>query len=407
MKRQSFIFLLVLIAIASCRKDDPQPEESRADESPLEILAAMDNLPDAGDVEPGEIILPNGMNLESYLEETDSLFAETWLRSGDAYEGMTSSQALTHMIARLSAAAWNLCNRSLYQYGEEGPGKPKQNGLAYSWGSKNHAIRQKPPGLGAKCDHAIYGLDCSGFMYQIFQVAAIDIPTGRANEQRKPETLNKALEEASPALKGVTFKDLGLLEDVQELRIGDIVYWKESDGSVSHIGIVLVNQLGNKLVFQSLGRNSGEAGQCEKNLGLLRGPRGVYFDDPGGKSLYNNCYVVRAEACGCTSGSVLCSAPPTQEAIMQGLNGFTFSPGPGTKAEAKSILQYLCADLLHEGDYPDGVFYVCGLLPTGYEITLWSPTYLKDDRYGVRFGKVLDYHAHFSSNTTYFEIIKP
>lgn len=110
--------------------------------------------------------------------------------------------------------------------------------------------------------------------------------------------------------------------------------------------------------------------------------------------------------CGCNPNSSLCTQPPTENSIRQGLAGFVFGPGPGTMAEAKSILQFLCAEVQHEYVYPDGTVRVCGVFPTGYEVTLWTPTYGSSDRYGARYGLLSANHSYFGSNATYFELVK-
>jgi len=408
MKTRHLLLFLGLTLFVACKKDNDTPPNNTTDETPAELLSVLDSLPDAADVTPENILLPNGMTLKAYLQEIDSAFAKTWLRNNDPYAGMTPTEARTLLVARISAAAWNLSNRSLYKYNDEGPGKPKQYGLAYSWGSKVFDVRQKPPGGSAACDHSIYGLDCSGFMYQIFKAANIAIPEGNADAQRAVSTLNNAVHNASPALKSINFVDYGKVTDTKTLRIGDILYWKDADGKVVHIGIVLANQIGQKIVYQSIGRNSAEPGQCDQNLGLDRGPRGIYFDDPTGKAV-RNAFLVRAEVppvCACASGSTLCNAPPDEASIRFGLLGFVYKPGNANKAEAKSMLQYLCADIQHEYTFPDGTIYVCGVFPNGAEVTLWTPTYGGKDRYGVRYGQTTDNHSYFSSNATYFELIK-
>ena len=67
------------------------------------------------------------------------------------------------------------------------------NYLAYSWGGKEHTIRKAPPGANTVCTHQIYGLDCSGFIYQLFKKGGVDIAPGNADRQRKPENIKNAI----------------------------------------------------------------------------------------------------------------------------------------------------------------------------------------------------------------------
>src|SRR5690606_4897471 len=101
----------------------------------------------------------------------------------EAYNDLGPQDARNLMIARLTVVALNLTDRSKHQYPDEGKGKPAQNGLAYSWGGKDHLKRQVPPGEGTVCQEAVYGLDCSGFIYQLFAQAGVPIVTGPADRQ--------------------------------------------------------------------------------------------------------------------------------------------------------------------------------------------------------------------------------
>jgi|GEM_PF-1011052 len=412
MKKASlFLFLLVTaLWFSFCKPDQaPAPAEIIADETPEALLAVMDSLPDAADFTPETILLPNGMSLKAYLEESDSVFAKAWFRSDDPYKNMTPGEAQVALIARLSAAALFYSHRPSFQYPQGNSNEPAQYGLAYSWGSKD-TLRQVPPGGGSFCTQSVHGLDCSGFMHLIFKAAGIDIPKGNANLQRNIETLSKSIHDASPALASLQFEDLGKAPPASQLRIGDILWWDSGNDTANHIGIVLSNWNGKKAVFQSIGRNVNSTAQCAANLGLKRGPRPIEFDDNSGKSLKNHCYLIRAKTplvCGCAGGSTLCNLPPSESLIKLALAGFNYKPGKGTKAEAKEILKALCADVQHEYTYPEGTISVCGVLPNGYEITLWTPSFALVNGYGVRYGKVSENHAYFGDNYIYFELIKP
>jgi len=162
-----------------------------------------------------------------------------------------------------------------------------------------------------------------------------------------------------------------------------------------------------KTLFHCIGRN--KVGLCDENLSIKNGPVRHFLDPANPLPLATYKYaIVRAavedDCTGCANN--FCNQPPSQSLIEQSLANFNFGPGKANKAEAKRILKHLCTDIVHEYNYGNGDFFVCGKMPSGYEITLWSPTYLKDDRYGVRFGLLTGNHSYFGSNSTYFEIVK-
>jgi uncharacterized protein (TIGR02145 family) len=177
-----------------------------------------------------------------------------------------------------------LVNRAKHQYPYEGSDKPKQNGLAYGWGNKNHKVRRSPSLSKSICTHKIYGLDCSGFVSQVFSGAGINTNESyNAETLRKGVVLQEALWESFPDLKKWKFIDYGKLA-VNELKSGDIVYWLSQNKSgkmyASHIGVVFMHKEKDTdemrlVVFQSNGTPDG----CVFNLQITRGPRKIELTD--------------------------------------------------------------------------------------------------------------------------------
>lgn len=149
-------------------------------------------------------------------------------------------------------------------------GNPKQTKIAYSWGSKHYQQRAEPSHeLGGTCTHKVHGLDCSGFIFQLFTANNIPIPEdlAYADMERRPKFLKKCLE---PFFQGQAFKveDLGPLK-ANEMNTGDIVYFRnKKTNNVSHIAMVLVNDQGTVSLFQSLGMPA----TCNVNLDIKHGP---------------------------------------------------------------------------------------------------------------------------------------
>jgi hypothetical protein len=268
------------MSIYSCKKDKIGNENSDPEALSATEVEILDNLPEATGFNSTSVVLPNGEILDSYLQEIDLLFYNQWMKTtADPYDNLGPQDARNLLIARVSAVALNLTDRSKHQKPDEGTGKPAQNGLAYSWGSKNHTIRQAPPGGGTVCTDKIYGLDCSGFIYQLFTNAGVSLLSSPANQQRQPNVLQSAIKSSIPALNKVKVEDLGKIP-TSKFETGDIIYWTNSGGVATHIGIVLKDVGGNLAVFQSNGSPGNSADDCSKNMGLTRGARRLQLNDP-------------------------------------------------------------------------------------------------------------------------------
>ena len=275
-----WITFAMLMSIYSCKKDKIENNNSDPEALSAAEVEILDNLPEATGFNSSSVVLPNGETLDDYLQEVDSLFYNQWMKTtADPYDNLGPQDARNLLIARISAVALNLTDRSKHQKPDEGAGKPAQNGLAYSWGSKNHTIRQTPPGGGTVCTDKIYGLDCSGFIYQLFTNAGVSLLSGPANSQRQPNVLQNAIKSSIPALNKVKVEDLGKIP-TSKFETGDIIYWTNNGGVATHIGIVLKDVGGNLAVFQSNGSPGNSADDCSKNMGLTRGARRLQLNDP-------------------------------------------------------------------------------------------------------------------------------
>ena len=279
----TWVAFALLLTLSSCQKDPKnEPDTTISDPEALspEELEILDNIPEATGFGPTTVVLPNGEILADYLNEVDRPFGDKWMGTEtEAYNDLGPQDARNLMIARLAVVALNLTDRSKHQFPDEGAGKPAQNGLAYSWGGKDHTKRQVPPGGGTVCKEAIYGLDCSGFIYQLFTQAGVPIVTGPADTQRQPDVLQRALKSAISSLDKVKVEDLGAIP-TDNFEAGDIIYWTNGEGIATHIGLVLKNSDGQLAVFQSNGAAGGNAEECARNLGETRGARRLQLNDP-------------------------------------------------------------------------------------------------------------------------------
>ena len=210
-------------------------------------------------------------------------------KRGKAAEMGKAINTRNKLVFDIIKTAVIITDRQMYRYPGESSDKPAQLGLGYSWGSKKYDVRQRPPGRDA-CEHQIYGLDCSGLIYQLFTQAGVKFIDGPADQQRLPETLRKFL---APYFqdKYFTVEDKGQLE-VNKIQSGDIIYFfktlqqgENKIKSAFHIGIALKLPKDEEVYFfESLGRPN----DCSNNLGQNKGPRQVKL----GSRLKNTNYGV-------------------------------------------------------------------------------------------------------------------
>ena len=133
-----------------------------------ELLDLIDSLPSV-EVDPSEVILPNGMSLEDFNKQFPPKTPGG--RTGKTQEDIKGVQYRKNDIIRLMHnEGFRLIKRGdftdLTGRDESTPANPyrpaQPNGIAYGLGNKNYEERKKPTeGL---CFEEVYGLDCSGFV---------------------------------------------------------------------------------------------------------------------------------------------------------------------------------------------------------------------------------------------------
>ena len=224
-----------------------------------QAVDAMEQLP----VLPQDkIVLVDGRTVQQVLDEfgASGRGRQAAPRTPQDYKSLAISQ----MVAR----AQQFTDRSLWQYADEGPNKPAQNGLAYSLGSKDPTVRQRPS--TSCCTDQVHGLDCSGLVHLAAQAAGINLPVGTAALQGQVATWNAAF----PAEWRLQMKRVNLTTEGYET--GDIICWG------GHIGIVVVDGFApaGVSILQSNGvsgcsNGAEDSDACAKNRGPNRGPRRI------------------------------------------------------------------------------------------------------------------------------------
>lgn len=281
MKNQLYLitFCVTLFLLPGCKKDDDTSELAEGEELTSEEVAFFDSQPNVG-VSFEDILLPNGESLDEFLLEIESEQQDNV--KSTSRPGEDGPQAAKNkMLARMIVTANFLVTDSNFQYAGNDmiTGFPAQDGLAYSFGSKEFGVRQSPP--FGECTDDVYGLDCSGFVHHIFKAAGITIPVGQAEDQRKVETLNNSIK-GLPGFNKIKFEDFGQIPS-GEFETGDIIYWLRGSKAF-HIGIVLKTRNEQMLIYQSNG-TSKSANNCEKNYSKNRGPRTIL---PGDYTVFNS-----------------------------------------------------------------------------------------------------------------------
>jgi len=274
--KKSYLLVLCItcfLFLVTCDKyfwEDDEENNDTENDPPLteEELAVMDTLATI-DLKPGEVEMPNGLTLETYLKDMDSVFWNQWNKSSTEIP-LGPRDVKNLLVAKMTMVAISLSDRSVFTFPDEGNNAPAHYGLAYSYGSKQYTQRREPP--AGECNERIYGLDCSGFVYQMFTVSGVAFPIGPANKQRETGTILNALNNAYPEMKKFKVENLGKLPS-SKFQTGDIIYWWNGIRAY-HIGMILKGTANRLVIAHCTG---SQYAPCERNY--LWTKRGVVLSD--------------------------------------------------------------------------------------------------------------------------------
>src|SRR5262249_11203241 len=124
-------------------------------------------------------------------------------------------------ISLMTQAGFNLTNRDNFNHSG-------QYGLAYVYGAKQYAEPstgtancETTLGTGSACRTPLYGLDCSGMIYQMAQCSQLFLDCGGTENYAKVSTWNKAFK-GSPLYHDLFMIDSGHVPK-ERLMPGDII----------------------------------------------------------------------------------------------------------------------------------------------------------------------------------------
>ncbi len=194
-----------------------------------------------------------------------------------------AQQKINAMIQQIKSKSNELAAKKLVAVPDKPDGSvttteiisPAQMGYVYRSGGKKYAPRALPSKAESNARHLkynVYGVDCSGFIYQALSAAGFgSINADIFGTGTIVATVQKVLKETKE-FQGIVLASKGKLDEDQ-LQDGDLILWSR------HAGIYFLEGGVGKL-YQSNGTATpkDDADQL-KNLGPSRGTHPLVFDD--------------------------------------------------------------------------------------------------------------------------------
>jgi hypothetical protein len=278
-----FSFSIVLL-ISTCKKESSQNVSNQEEEIlTASEIAVLDNMPTTS-YTAEDVTLPNGMKLSDYLLQADPglyyrIYGKKSVSVPEPKAGeLQAFEQKNLLLAKMLGLGFALTDRDMFIYPRQGPRTPAQHGLAYSFGQKFYHVRETPPaGTQTLCTDSLYGLDCSGFIYQLALYSGLNLsndPVDQCCARYEADTMTWV-----NAFKNTVYKDLHMENlgqyDRNKIEAGDLIFWKDSEDHIYHVGIVLLgSNFNEQIIFMSCGcARSCTADGCINNYSDERGPR--------------------------------------------------------------------------------------------------------------------------------------
>lgn len=280
LKRSAFVnlffcFSVGILFLIGCKKskkeESPQttpvtPPAGAFDNLSAADLALLDQLKTDTTTRLSDLKYSDGTSIKDFLLEHDPAFLSQ--HPGGRLTKMQDFNPAFQkkfLIGRMFAMGFYLTYRPSHTYPSEGANKPAQYGLAYLSGSKQYSKRQKAT-KGACTTEELYGLDCSGMLYQMTSESSLVLTTDLV-EKCNVASLSELDRWNTAFKKSADYKNLHAEKmgsiDKSEFKMGDVLFWS------GHVGVILASG-GDLAFFQSAGNT--EQADCEPNKGPKRGP---------------------------------------------------------------------------------------------------------------------------------------
>lgn len=246
MKRTASIFTILLF-IVSCKKSDTPNDNSFPDELSDTQIQAIEAAGIDSTSTYQMALFPGGSNMSQWEKKNDPDYVYIFSRRTNP-----ASDNKLLFINAMTHAGFLLTTKSNYTF-------QNQNGLAYVYNSKS--IQNASTYQGATCQQPLYGLDCSGMIYQMANSSGLSLPKGATTDYVKTDLWNNSFKNSSD-FQELEMRDTGTLS-ASLIEAGDFIV-----APGNHIGMVFNN--GSSLgVFNSLGRTKYP---CSKNSDIYHGP---------------------------------------------------------------------------------------------------------------------------------------
>jgi uncharacterized protein (TIGR02145 family) len=248
MKRPIILYITILL-FSACKKTADTPIfEDQLSESQLKVLDAA---PRDTVSKFTNALFADGSNMSDWSNTNDSGYLFSFSRN---YSILSTSDKKNLFVSRMTKAGYLLTDDSkCLCY----PSQP--NGLAYVFGSPSILIPYAYP--GATCQQKLYGIDCSGMIYQMAQGSSLALSIGNTTNYADIKIWNTAFN-ISADFQGLEMKDLSYLPPSQ-FQSGDIIV-----EAGHHMGMVFNNGSG-LAIFNSQGDPHNT---CSENSTAGHGP---------------------------------------------------------------------------------------------------------------------------------------
>jgi hypothetical protein len=279
-------FMLLFLILSTCKKESSSKLTGSQEDEILTAyeIEALDNMPTTN-YTPEDAKLPYGMKLSASLLQMDpALYNRIYHVKSDFVPEPRAGELQAFeqknlLLAKMLGLGFALTDRDMFIYTRQGPRTPAQHGLAYSFEQKFYHVRETPPaGSQTLCTDSLYGLDCSGFIYQLALYSGLNLskdPINQCCATYEADTMTWVNAFKNTVYKDLHMENLGQL-DKNKIELGDLIFWRELETDrIYHVGIVLLgSNFSEQIIFMSCGcARSCTTQGCINNYSDERGPR--------------------------------------------------------------------------------------------------------------------------------------